>query len=112
MLYNIAVFVFVIVCLLLIGIILIQSSKTGGMGAAMSGQAFQDAFGGQGADRLLLKITSFLAIAFMFLAMMIGVLPNPNSETTDRTKSILMGNSKSQDVQVESPASEKNEQDE
>ena len=112
MLYNIAIFIFVIVCLLLIGIILIQSSKTGGMGAAMSGQAFQDAFGGQGADRLLLKITSFLAIAFMFLAMVIGILPNPGSETQDRSKSILMGNTKSDNIQVEIPSSENNEQDE
>ena len=112
MLYNIAIFIFVIVCLLLIGIILIQSSKTGGMGSAMSGQAFQDAFGGQGADRLLLKITSFLAIAFMCLAMIIGILPNPGSETQDRTKSILMGNSKSENIESEIPQNENNQDEE
>ena len=79
MLYGIAIFIFVIVCIMLMGIILLQSSKTGGMGTAMGGQAINTAFGGQGADKLLVKLTSGLAIAFMFLAGLIAWMDNPAS---------------------------------
>ena len=68
MLYGLAIFIFVTVCIMLMGIILLQSSKTGGMGTAMGGGAINTAFGGQGADKLLVKITSVLAVFFMILA--------------------------------------------
>jgi len=61
------------------GIILLQSSKTGGMGTAMGGQAINTAFGGQGADKLLVKITSGLAVGFMVMAILIGMMDNPSS---------------------------------
>ena len=79
MLYGIAIFIFVLVCIMLMGIILLQSSKTGGMGAAMGGQALNTAFGGHGADKLLVNITSGLAVAFMTLAIIIGMMDNPSS---------------------------------
>ena len=92
MLYNIAIFVFVLVCIMLMGIILLQSSKTGGMGSAMGGQAINTAFGGQGADKLLMKITSFLAVSFMVLAIVIGMMENPNSRIDYSNKSTLSRN--------------------
>ena len=100
MLYSIAIFVFVLVCIMLMGIILLQSSKTGGMGSAMGGQAINSAFGGQGADKLLMKITSVLAAAFMILAIIIGTMENPNSRIDFSKKSTLSRNSGS--AQIES----------
>ena len=79
MLYSLAVFIFVIVCIMLMGIILLQSSKTGGMGSAMGGGALNTAFGGQGADKLLVRITSGLALTFMVLAFIIAMMDNPAS---------------------------------
>ena len=79
MLYGVAIFVFVLVCIMLMGIILLQSSKTGGMGTAMGGQAINTAFGGYGADKLLVKITSGLAVSFMVLAGLIAWMDNPAS---------------------------------
>ena len=67
MLYGVAIFIFVLVCIMLMAIILLQSSKTGGMGTAMGGQAINTAFGGYGADKILVKITSGLAVSFMSL---------------------------------------------
>ena len=89
MLYGIAIFVFVLVCLMLMGIILLQSSKTGGMGTAMGGQAINTAFGGHGADKLLVKITSGLAVAFMVLAITIGMMDNPASRIDFSNKPTL-----------------------
>ena len=96
MLYGIAIFIFVIVCIMLMAIILLQSSKTGGMGTAMGGQAINTAFGGYGADKILVKITSGLAVAFMSLAIIIGMMDNPSSRiefSKDSTLSRNKGNS-------------------
>ena len=78
-LYYIIIFIFVLVCLSLVGIILLQSSKTGGMGAAIGGQAMNEAFGGEGADKLLVRLTGGLAFSFMFLAILIGWIGSPES---------------------------------
>ena len=96
MLYGVAIFIFVLVCIMLMAIILLQSSKTGGMGTAMGGQAINTAFGGYGADKLLVKITSGLAVAFMGLAITIGMMDNPSSRiefSKDSTLSRNKGNS-------------------
>ena len=100
MLYGIAIFIFIMVCIMLMGIILLQSSKTGGMGTAMGGQAINTAFGGQGADKLLVRITSGLAVSFMVLAIIIGMMDNPasridfsNEPTISRNKATANGES-------------------
>ena len=92
MLYGIAIFIFVLVCFMLMGIILVQSSKTGGMGTAMGGQAINTAFGGHGADKLLVRITSGLAVAFMVLAITIGMMDNPASRIDFSNKPTLSRN--------------------
>ena len=92
MLYGIAIFIFVLVCIMLMGIILLQSSKTGGMGTAMGGQAINTAFGGHGADKLLVRITSGLAVAFMVLAIAIGMMDNPASRIDFSNKPTLSRN--------------------
>ena len=92
MLYGIAIFIFVLVCFMLMGIILLQSSKTGGMGTAMGGQAINTAFGGHGADKLLVRITSGLAVAFMVLAITIGMMDNPASRIDLSNKPTLSRN--------------------
>ena len=98
MLYGIAIFIFVLVCIMLMGIILLQSSKTGGMGSAMGGQAINTAFGGHGADKLLVRITSGLAVAFMVLAITIGMMDNPASRIDFSNKPTLSRNEGTGDV--------------
>jgi len=103
MLYGLAVFIFVVICILLMGIILLQSSKTGGMGTAMGGGAINTAFGGQGADKLLVKITSGLAVAFMGLAIIIGMMKNPDSRIDYSNEPTLSRNKGTADILPESP---------
>ena len=65
----ICLIVFILVCIMLIGIILLQSSKSG-MGAGLGGNtALNSAFGSAEADKLLVKITSGLAVLYMALAI-------------------------------------------
>ena len=103
MLYGVAIFIFVIVCILLMGIILLQSSKTGGMGAAMGGGAINTAFGGHGADKLLVKITSGLAVSFMGLAMIIGMMKNPASRIDYSNEPTLSRNKGAADILPATP---------
>tara|TARA_Y100000996_G_scaffold59994_1_gene40523 strand:- start:49 stop:399 length:351 start_codon:yes stop_codon:yes gene_type:complete len=91
MLYSVLIFLFVLICIMLVGIILLQSSKTGGMGGAIGGQsAMNEAFGGEGADKLLVRITGGLAFAFMSLAIMISLYPI--SENADIDNPVLARN--------------------
>ena len=92
--YGLAVFIFVVVCIMLMGIILLQSSKTGGMGTAMGGGAINTAFGGQGADKLLVRITSTLAVCFMGLAIIIGMMDNPASRIDFNPEPVLSSKNK------------------
>ena len=69
---SVLIFLFVLVCIMLLAIILLQSGKGGGMGSAISGQSMNEAFGGGETDKLLVKLTSFLAFAFMVIAVSIG----------------------------------------
>jgi len=78
-LYYIILILFVLVCLMLVGIILMQSSKSGGMGSAMTGNALNSAFGGQTADKLLVRMTAVLAALFMIFAISLNVIPTPGS---------------------------------
>jgi protein translocase SecG subunit len=57
---------------MLVGIILIQSSKSG-MGAGLGGNtALSSAFGSVEADKLLVKITVGLAVLYMTLAIVMS----------------------------------------
>ena len=94
MLYGLAIFIFVIICIMLMSIILLQSSKTGGMGTAMGGGAINTAFGGQGADKLLVRITSGLAVSFMGLAIIIGMMDNPASRIDFNPEPVLSSKNK------------------
>ena len=92
-LYYIVIFIFVLICLLLVGIILMQSSKTGGMGSGIAGNAGLDAaFGGQGADKLLVKVTTVLATLFMVMAIVLNVMSRPNETNSSvSNKSVIQG---------------------
>ena len=93
MLYGISLIFFVLICLCLIGIILLQSSKTGGMGSGLAGNAALDsAFGGEGADKLLVKVTTVLAVLFMVLSIALNVLTTPNdSGAVVSNSSVIQG---------------------
>ena len=105
MAYGVLIFIFVIICIMLMGIILLQSSKTGGMGAALGGGAMNTAFGGQGADKLLVRITSGLAVSFMVLAIIIGMMNNPDSRIDFSNEPILSRNKNTSDILQNDPTS-------
>ena len=106
-LYYVIVFIFVLVSLMLIGIVLLQSSKTGGMGSALAGNSsLASAFGSEGADKLLLRVTTIFAVLFMSLAIILNIISTPSDIESISDDSVLQGSadvpsSQNLDVKVE-----------
>ncbi len=71
--YTAILAIHLIVCLFIIFIILIQSSKGAEMGAAFGGSS-QTLFGSRGAATFLNKLTTGAAIVFMVTSMSLAVL--------------------------------------
>ena len=68
-----------IVSLLLITVVLMQASQGGGLAGSIGGQATNAIFGGRGAATALSKITTYLAITFMGLALLISLIGSPEA---------------------------------
>ena len=70
-----------IVSILLISVVLMQASQGGGLSGTFGGQAASSILGGQSAGNVLSKITTWLAVIFIGLAILISTLTGPPSET-------------------------------
>lgn len=70
--FTFVVVLHVLVCLFLIFIILIQSSKGAEMGAAFGGSS-QTLFGSRGAATVLSKVTTVAAILFMLTSLSLAI---------------------------------------
>ncbi|HEY1263045.1 MAG TPA: preprotein translocase subunit SecG [Terriglobales bacterium] len=83
--------VHVIVCLFLIGVVLLQSGKSGDIAAAFGGQGSQTAFGPRGAATALTRATTWAAVIFVVTSITLSVLASRAGNT--RPKSVLEGQS-------------------
>ena len=81
MIYWIVLFFHFIVCVLLAGVILMQSSKGTGLASSVGG-GMQSVFGSQGSASFLTKATSVLAILFMINCLVLALL----TKTIDTSK--------------------------
>ena len=71
-----------IVSILLISVVLMQASQGGGLSGTFGGQAASSILGGQSAGNVLSKITTWLAIIFIGLAILISILSGPTTESS------------------------------
>lgn len=69
MLYYLVVTVYVLVCFILIGVILLQQGKGGDIANAFGGGGSQAAFGARSGATLLTRVTTVLAILFVVLSL-------------------------------------------
>jgi preprotein translocase subunit SecG len=70
----ILLFVYVVICILLMVAILLQSGKGGGLSSLASGGGIADAIGSTGAERTMNKVTTFVAVSFMLMAILLSLL--------------------------------------
>lgn len=73
------VIIHVIVCLFLVGVILLQQGKSADLAGAFGGQGSQTAFGPRGAANLLTRLTTWAAVIFMVVSLMLTILLARNS---------------------------------
>ncbi|KAA3611325.1 MAG: preprotein translocase subunit SecG [Calditrichaeota bacterium] len=84
--YTFLVTLFVLLSFLMIVIILLQAGKGQGLaGAIGGGMAGQSMFGGRGAADFLTKATTYIATAYMVLALGIGLLYKSEAEDTQKS---------------------------
>jgi preprotein translocase subunit SecG len=74
MIYNIVLSIHVLFCVALIIVVLMQSSKGGGLAGAFGGGGDQTVFGGHETATFLSKATTYLAVVFMLLSLVLAFL--------------------------------------
>jgi preprotein translocase subunit SecG len=93
MLFNLLIGLHVFVCLVLILVVLLQSSKGSGLAGAFGGGGGQTMFGGQETATFLSRMTTYLAILFMVLSLLLAFLSSrrnaagPHSVVRDAARS-------------------------
>ena len=71
--YFVLVILHVVVCLVLMGVILLQSGQAADVAGAFGGSGSQTAFGPRGAATFLSRATTWCAVMFMFTSMALAV---------------------------------------
>lgn len=105
--YQIVLFIHVIIAIILIGIILIQQGKGATMGAAFGSGASQTVFGSQGSGSFLLKLTGSLAAAFFATSLILGYIAAREAKLAQRVSMTAPVSQKAPVNQEQKPASEK-----
>src|SRR2546426_3577480 len=72
----------VVVCLLLIGVVLLQSGKAADLAGAFGGMGSQTAFGPRGSATVLSKATTIAASLFMLTSLSLAILATRNAATS------------------------------
>ena len=80
--YTLLLIVFILVALLQILVILMQSSKGGGLAGSFGAGGMGAVFGSRGTATFLSKLTAGLAAAFMVLALVLGLLKSSESSSS------------------------------
>ncbi|NQY63903.1 MAG: preprotein translocase subunit SecG [Alteromonadaceae bacterium] len=74
MLYQVLIIAYLIVALCLIGLVLIQQGKGADMGASFGAGSSATIFGSSGSGNFLTRATTWLAVAFFIISLVLGNL--------------------------------------
>lgn len=86
MLTFLLTFVYVIVCVFLILVVLLQQGKRADLAGAFGGGGSETAFGPRGAANMLSRLTTISAVLFMLVALLLSIL---SSGSGGRPASVL-----------------------
>jgi len=82
MLYTLMVVLYVIVCLFLIAVVLLQTGKRADLAGAFGGGGSQTAFGTRGAATFLSRMTTVFAVLFMILSLSLSIYSSGRGRST------------------------------
>ena len=95
--YTTLIIIFALLSFLLVVVILLQAGKGSGLaGAIGGGMAGQSVFGGRGAGDFLSKTTSYIAVLYMALALVIGIIYK--NSAADGQQSLIQQEAENQGV--------------
>jgi preprotein translocase subunit SecG len=100
-LFDVVVFLHVMVCFFLIFVVLLQQGKSADLAGAFGGQGSQTAFGPRAAANVLTRLTTYSAIIFMCTSITLTIL---YVHTTGGSHSVLEN---SKPAPVSAPAKSK-----
>jgi preprotein translocase subunit SecG len=83
----------IIVCLVIVGIILLQQGKSADLAGAFGGQGSQTAFGPRSAANMLTRVTIWCAVIFMITSIALTIMMQKHTATSH---SVLSGTPTSQ----------------
>ncbi|WP_191321693.1 preprotein translocase subunit SecG [Colwellia sp. C1TZA3] len=86
--YQVLIVVYLIVALCLIGLVLMQQGKGADMGASFGAGSSATIFGSSGSGNFLTKATTYLAIAFFAISLVLGNLTANRVNATDEWDNI------------------------
>ncbi len=88
-LYFFTIAVFMILCILLCGVILMQESKSSGLGASFGGEASESLFGTSTAD-VLKRFTAWLSIVFLIACVLLSLWTSALGRSTTTSSAFTM----------------------
>ncbi|ALO35313.1 preprotein translocase subunit SecG [Colwellia sp. MT41] len=83
MLYQVLIIVYVLIALALIGLVLIQQGKGADMGASFGAGSSATVFGSGGSGNFLTKSTTYLAVAFFAISLILGNITANKNKAVD-----------------------------
>lgn len=83
MLYQVLIVVYLIVAICLVGLVLMQQGKGADMGASFGAGSSATIFGSSGSGNFLTRATTWLAIAFFAISLVLGNLTANRVKATD-----------------------------
>ena len=97
---NVVIVLFLIVTVLMIIAVLLQSSKNDGIGAGFGALGGTQVFGGRGANDVLRKLTSWLAIFFFAFTLILSYLYRGNTAASSSNPILDDAKANSQPVET------------
>ena len=88
MLYDVLIVAYLIIALCLIGLILIQQGKGADMGASFGSGSSATLFGSSGSGNFLTKATTWLAVGFFVISLLLGNLTASKTKQVDEWNNI------------------------
>ncbi len=86
---GIILFIHVLLCVALIGLVLLQQGKGASMGAAFGSGASGTVFGSRGPAGFLMKLTAFLVAAFFVTSLLLGYMAASNARQSNLMHSTM-----------------------
>ena len=80
--YGVLMIVHLLICISLIGVVLLQSGKGGGLAGGAFGGSAQTVFGGRGATDFITRATMVLGAAFFLSSLTLALLSSGVARTT------------------------------